>query len=248
MARHPPPETDRPFAGALRLAQPPRGAGYRANVDALLLGRAALLERPSARHGLDLGAGVGTVGLTYALFSGRPVTLVERDAAAAALARLNAGPFADARVIEADVADVAVRADLIVCNPPYTEPSAGRRSPDPGRDAARRGRLAPFLSAAARCLDGPDARALFIYPSEKLPELWSTARAAALSPASVRFVHPRREAPARAIIVSFVARPAGQTLVHPPWFEWHGARRDPDLAAFLAGTGEPPLPPPARGR
>ncbi len=231
------------FGGALRLEQPPRGAGYRANVDAFLLSRAALLDAPAAPRALDLGAGAGAVGLSYALFSSSPPTLVERNPAAAALARRNAAPFAGARVIEADVARARERAELVLCNPPFTDPSAGRPSPDPARDAARRGALAPFLRAAANSLEGPRARAFFVYPAERLPELLRGATLAGLAALSLRFVHARRLAPARVALVAFAPGPAPDTFrVLAPWFEWEGPTREPALAAFLEGRGEPPLP------
>ncbi|MCU0682767.1 MAG: methyltransferase [Polyangiaceae bacterium] len=245
MAPLPEPSADHLFGGALRLEQPPRGAGYRANVDALLLSRAALLERGAGRRTLDLGAGVGTVGLSYALFSTTPaasLVLVERDPLAAALARQNAAPFPFASVLELDVEHAHERAELVLCNPPFTDPSAGRPSAAPSRDAARRGPLAPFLHAAARSLEGPDARALFIFPAERLPGLLQGAALAGLSAASLRFVHPRHGAPARVVIAGFAAAAPPHTPVHPPWFEWEGAAREPALAAFLEGIGEPALP------
>jgi tRNA1(Val) A37 N6-methylase TrmN6 len=239
----PSPPADLFFAGALRLEQAPRGEGYRANVDALLLSRAALLDARPARHVLDLGAGSGAVGLSYALFAPTALTLVERDPLAAARARRNAAPFAGARVVEADVEQLNVRADLVLCNPPFTEPASGRPSPDLARDGARRGALAPFIRAAARALEGENARAFFVYPADQLLELLRTAAREGLSAASLRFVHPRPSAPARVVLAAFTAARPAVAAVLPPWFEWQGKERDAELAAFLEGRGTPPLPP-----
>jgi tRNA1Val (adenine37-N6)-methyltransferase len=107
------------FGGSLALSQPARGAGYRANVDALLLAAfaGAVLPPPAgvglpppARVGMpppagmgmppgsarrtrvafDLGAGCGAVGLSLLHFGATGrVVLVEKDAYAAALAQAN---------------------------------------------------------------------------------------------------------------------------------------------------------------
>jgi len=50
------------FGGSVVLFQPPRGAGYRTNVDALLLAGFATSSKV-AKVAFDLGAGVGAVGL-----------------------------------------------------------------------------------------------------------------------------------------------------------------------------------------
>src|SRR5262249_14264343 len=55
------------FRGRLTLWQPAKGAGYRANVDAILL--AAFAGAGKVRAAVDLGAGAGAVGLTL-LFLG----------------------------------------------------------------------------------------------------------------------------------------------------------------------------------
>src|SRR5580704_608773 len=102
-------------------------AGHRVGLDAVLLAAAA---GAGARHIVDVGAGVGAVGLALARrFSEALVDLVEIDEEAAALARENAkrnGVAERVRVIVADVTDAKARrtaelrdgaADLVVTNP-----------------------------------------------------------------------------------------------------------------------------------
>src|SRR5262245_58488176 len=122
------------FGGALSLRQPARRAGYRVNVDAILLGAfaAGVLEggsrrRSRARHAVDLGSGVGAIGLTLLhLDAAAHVTMVEIDPSLARLAEANAernGWSARVEVVCGDAAGVSAsltaKADLVVCNPPY---------------------------------------------------------------------------------------------------------------------------------
>jgi tRNA1(Val) A37 N6-methylase TrmN6 len=143
-ANCPTPEPDRLFGGRLALRQPARG--HRVGTDAVLLAAAA----PDVSRGLivDVGAGVGAVGLALAQQNpGAQVVLLEKNAPAAALARENValnGLESRARVVEADLFDVAARkaeglveaAELVVTNPPFLTAGDARPSPDCDRAMA----------------------------------------------------------------------------------------------------------------
>ncbi|HVU02720.1 MAG TPA: methyltransferase [Polyangiaceae bacterium] len=227
------------FGGSVALLQPARG--YRVNVDALVLGRFAAELRPEARHLVDLGAGVGAVTLAFSRFGrARRMTLVDRDAPLLALAAENLSRAAlDGAVVCADLsralpAALAGSADVVVSNPPYfTEgPSA---SPSAERRRARAGALPPFLGATKRLL-GRRARAFFVYPAERLPELLESAAAAGLVAKRLRFVHAFAASPARVVLAELrAARPGGLEIL-PPLVEW-AARgvRTPELAAIVEG-------------
>lgn len=276
----------------MRLAQLPRGEGYRLNVDAFLVTREALASLPSRRssqgsawaQAIDLGAGVGPIGLSLLCHgAAEGVTLVERDEASLELASRNALPFAHrARVVRADVADVAFFAhhpvapvddgadanaadpsrrapcpsashraacpggafDIVVCNPPFTEPGEGRPPPEARRRDARLGGLAPFVVAASTSL-APEGLALFVYPAPSLARLLGLARAHGLAPRTLRFVHPSPLAPARVVLVAFARDGARAPLaLRPPWFERDAAGRlDRALDDFLRSPpSAPPLP------
>src|SRR5690242_8238719 len=85
-----PVDEDALFHGKVTLHQPAKGFGYRANVDALLLAAfAAKIGRP-ASLAVDLGAGVGAVGLSLLYFgAAQRVAFLERDGTAAELCRRN---------------------------------------------------------------------------------------------------------------------------------------------------------------
>jgi tRNA1Val (adenine37-N6)-methyltransferase len=245
------------FGGSVVLFQPPRGGGYRTNVDALLL--AGFAASPPAAPGsvppgtgpglratskvpplaFDLGAGVGAVGLALLrLGAARRVVFVEIDEHPAAMARrnLDANGWTDrGEVVRADVRDVARarrgEAALVVCNPPYIAPGKGRVRAAEAR--ARSGELGIFIEAA-RQLAGRKARVCFVYPAAELGPLLGRLAAEGLHAKRVRFVHGTPEAPARVVLVEAQAGKAGGLHVMPPLVE-HAARGyTAEMQALLA--------------
>ncbi len=219
--------SDTLFEGAVKLAQPARGSGYRVNVDALLLGRFAAEGASAGRRATsawDLGAGVGAVALSLLHASAADsVVLVERDPEAASLAVANLaanGWAARGRVLHADVATLEESgvADLVVCNPPYTPPGRGRAGSVPARHAARAGELGLFVAAARRVL-ARRGRVCFVYPAPELVTLLSTFRDHGLEAKRLRFVHARPHLASRVALVEAKAAKAGGLVVLPPWFD-----------------------------
>lgn len=227
--------------GKVRLMQP--AEGYRVNVDALLV--AAFATRASAaKLAVDLGSGVGAIGLVlYAVGGASFVALVEREAALVELARENlvrAGARGEAYRL--DVASdrlppaLRQRADLVVCNPPYFARGASRHQKHPLTRAARTGELAPFVDAAARALAGTRGRAVFAYPAGALAELLRAADAESLVAKRLRLVHPRAAEPARLALVELRRAKPGGLVVESPLVEWSGPRtRTPELEAIVNG-------------
>jgi tRNA1(Val) A37 N6-methylase TrmN6 len=167
--------------GRLSLAQPKRG--HRAGTDAVLLARA--IGDQGAAHIVDLGAGVGTVGMIAALFApAAHITLVEIDPAMAALAMANAeanGMAERVRTIVADVlcprrADFGLEdgcADIVLTNPPFLTQGNSRTSPDPQRARAHvmaEGDLALWLRRASAILK-PKGRIVIIHRADALPDV-----------------------------------------------------------------------------
>ena len=204
----------------LTLHQPAKKAGYRVNVDAFLLADFAGAPK-RVRHAVDLGAGVGAVGLSL-LHADRAerVTLVEIDDALVPLAARNIeehGWIHRAEIIHSDVAKLRMTADLVVCNPPYVEPGRGR-SPSPAVARARQGSLVSFLDCARRVM-GRRARACFVYPAIEATTLFLELRKRGLEPKRVRFVHAKPNQPARIVLVDSCAAKAGGLVIEPPLVE-----------------------------
>lgn len=133
------------LGGRLRLRQGARG--HRVGTDAILLAAAT----PSETKGLllDVGAGVGAVGLSAALLAPRAtVGLVEIDSGLCALAQENIAANeleSRASTFETDLLSAAARrasrlanesAEVVLTNPPYLSAGRARVSPDRARALA----------------------------------------------------------------------------------------------------------------
>lgn len=205
---------DRLLDGRLRLLQPRKG--HRAGSDAILLASALPLLGQGAL--LDMGAGVGTVGLAAALMQPElRVTLLERDPELAALAGRNAGLNDAAGRVTVVAGDVTARAailaelglasasfDAVAMNPPFYPPGGTRASPVPNRKAAHvaEGALAPWLRTARRLLR-PGGHLALIHRVEALPEVLAGLETG-FGAVAVRPVHAFADKPAIRIIVTAV--------------------------------------------
>ncbi len=196
----------------LTLRQP--ASGHRVGADAVLLAAAA---GPPAGRVVDVGAGVGAVGL--ALVQRWPEArgdLIEISRELAAFAASNAresGLSERARVLCLDVLDGKARraagladgkADLVVSNPPYYAKGRVRSSPDPDRMRAHvlEASLADWIGAALALL-APGGRFVMIHRPEDLRPILE-ALGGRLGALGVRPVHPKAEAAAIRILVSGV--------------------------------------------
>lgn len=240
MNEEPPATTiDALWGGALVLEQPARGHGYRINVDALWLVRACASD--VVDHAIDLGAGVGAIGLSLLFLSiARRVSLIEREPSSAALLRSNARPFHDrATVIESNVADVSSAVEpaaLVVCNPPYFLEPTGPVANEARRADARSGHPVVFVEATARLLSS-DGVARWIYPAAGLSLVLVEAARVGLYPRALRFVHPGPTRAARVVLIE-LTRGDGVSIspvVHAPWYERSSdGTPDPTMARFIS--------------
>jgi tRNA1Val (adenine37-N6)-methyltransferase len=233
-----PPSHDTLFGGALVLHQPARGEGYRVNVDAVLLAWFAGAPR-RAKRAIDLGAGVGGVGLCL-LYRDRAdrILFVDRDRALLLFCKRNleANGWRErgdvARVDLSNRVGSWAAADLVVCNPPYSQVGAGR-APKLA-SAARVGDVEVFTRAARQVL-GARGRACFVYPANGLALLFDALRSSGLEPKRLRPVHATTDRPARVALVEAAAAKPGGLVVEPPLVERAARGTSPALDAILAG-------------
>ena len=204
--------TDSVLDGRLRLRQ--LRHGHRAGTDAILLAASTRLE--PGDHVVDVGAGVGTVGLALALRAkDLTVRLLDVDPEMAALAsdncRLN-GLELRVSVAQADLFDPDARraaglgeesASLVVTNPPFFLAEEGRESPYPAKARAhglgRKRHHADWLRASLALL-APKGRLHAIHRPEALPALLA-ATEGRLGAVKIVPVHARAGGPAIRILL-----------------------------------------------
>lgn len=168
--------------------------GHRFSTDDVLTAWYGTTWCPCARRVLDLGSGVGTVGMIAAwrLPAARFVT-VEAQEESVRLARKSArwngvedryeirlGDFREAGVLRPEE-----KFDLVLGSPPYFPPGSGVEGDHPQKVACRfelRGSIADYASVAARHLErgGVFACVFPIAPEEQAARVTEAARAAGL--------------------------------------------------------------------
>jgi tRNA1Val (adenine37-N6)-methyltransferase len=138
--------------------------GHRFSTDDILTAWYGVTWCPTARAALDLGSGIGTVGMICAWrLPGARFVTVEAQSESVVLARKSArynglveryeireGDFRKAEVLGVDE-----KFDLITGSPPYFPPEAGVKSGHPQKLACRfemRGTIADYCSTAAKHL------------------------------------------------------------------------------------------------
>jgi tRNA1(Val) A37 N6-methylase TrmN6 len=231
------------LGGAISLVQPRRG--YRFSIEPVLLGRFVRV-RPRDRV-LDLGAGCGVLGIAVAaMYRPREVVAIELQPQLAELIARNAAlnQISNLRAIASDIRARKIPGvapasfDLVVANPPFHARSTGRESPDHGRRVARGetgASLTDFVAAARRYARN-GARAAFVFNAARSAELISLMRSHRLEPKRIRFVHPRAELPAAAVMIEARADGGVEVAIEPPLF-LHGRtdRYTDEARALLEG-------------
>lgn len=135
--------------------------GHRYSTDDLLTAWTAARARPSARRLLDLGSGIGSVGLLtlWRLGTGAELTMLEVQTLSHALATRTVAHIGLQGRVSLHLGDLrdwpGGEFDLVTGSPPYIPPSRGVPSSHPQKAAARfelHGDVYDYCRAAARSL------------------------------------------------------------------------------------------------
>jgi tRNA1(Val) A37 N6-methylase TrmN6 len=187
-----PHETLDAISGHFRLFQ--LRAGHRFSTDDILTAWYGTSWCPAARTALDLGSGIGTVGMICAWrLPGTNFVTVEAQSDSVALARKSAqfnGLTGRYEIHAGDFRDEATlppgeKFDLITGSPPYFPLEAGVKSEHPQKLACRfelRGTIADYCAVAARHL-APGGFFTCVFPHEpaQLARVEAAARDAGLA-------------------------------------------------------------------
>jgi tRNA1(Val) A37 N6-methylase TrmN6 len=218
-------------------------------MDAALL--AAACDAKPGERVLDLGCGAGAVMLAAAARRpGAAFVGLERDGAAAALARANIaanGLAARAEALEADVGQrFAVLGlkpfDAALANPPYFDDPAELRAPHPAKRAAWMaegglGAWTEFLTGSVR----EGGTITVIHRADRLGDLMARLGGKAGS-LQVRPIHPFADAPASRVLVRAVKTGKAPLRLLPPLVLHERAGGKHTAAAEAILRGEANLP------
>jgi tRNA1Val (adenine37-N6)-methyltransferase len=232
--------------------------GHRFSTDDLLTAWYGTSWAPRAARVLDLGSGVGSVGMIAAwrLPGARFVTIEAQDLSVALVRKsvayngldgrydIRCADFRDEGVLAADE-----RFDLILGTPPYFPVGSGVESDHPQEIACRfelRGTIADYAAIAATHLDAGGTFACVFIEGQR-DRVESAARAADLAIVRRRpVVFKEDEPPFIGVFVMMRARDLPETMRHRTWIEpplvirTRDGRIHPEYAAVKLAIGFPP--------
>ena len=191
-------------------------SGYRAGIDAVLLAATVTLRDDKPQAVLDVGTGVGTVGLCVAHRNpAARVTMVESEKQLANLAQRNIAANDLCNRVRAICADVTAPAstlrdvgldqesfDLVLANPPYHDDKSGTAAASPLKQTAHamnENGLDDWLRFITRMLK-PGGKATLIHKADALDRVIS-AIGNRLGGLMICPVYPRADQPANRILV-----------------------------------------------
>jgi len=232
--------------------------GHRFSTDDLLTAWYGTAWAPSAGRVLDLGSGIGSVGMMAAWrLPGARVVTVEVQEESVRLARKSAaynGLEERYDIRRADFRDAAAlaageRFDLVLASPPYFPVGAGVEGEHPQKIACRfelRGDVGEYARAAVAHLQ-PGGFFACVYPEERRDRLESAVQAAALTVVRRRSVVFRDgEPPLITLFGMMRAQDLPEAMRNRTWVEPPLAIRSadgsvhPEYAAVKLSIGFPP--------
>ncbi len=196
------------FQGKLQVIQ--KKNGYRFSMDAVLVARATTVTAED--RVIDLGTGCGIIPLILARSGrGKEIVGIEFQGELTEIARRNVDLNGLAKAITIRQEDVRQFAssylpasfDCVISNPPFRKLATGRINPGRQKSVARHEitiTLDEVLKAAAYLLKR-HGRLCLIYPAFRAVDLFSMMRQTMIEPKIIRWVHARKDMPARMVLV-----------------------------------------------
>ncbi|MHC1724679.1 MAG: tRNA1(Val) (adenine(37)-N6)-methyltransferase [Syntrophobacteraceae bacterium] len=214
------------FNGRLAVCQERKG--YRFSLDAVLL--AGLSRIKPGDRVIELGTGCGVVPLilAYRDKTNKKISGVEIQPELAGLARANVDANGLGERIEICEMDLRESSsgfktgsfDVVLSNPPYRKPGAGRVNPERQKAIARHelyANLADVFRAAKHLLP-QGGRAALIYPAGRLAYLLSSAREQDFSPKRLTIIYSYPGGPGKLIHLESIKGGGEELTVEPPFY------------------------------
>jgi len=217
----------------VRLLQ--RRSGYRYSVDSLIIAGYVRQSGKNIKNCVDLGTGSGIIALLLASrYSHAVIQAVELQDSLAELAEKNIVLNSlekrvklirgDVRNLETVIPDQC--AELVISNPPYRRPGAGRISRGRERALARHEinlNLADLSGSASRILK-PKGSFYLVHLPERLTDIMESLRAVRLEPKRMRLVQARADAEPAFVLVEAVKEGGRGLKVDPVFimYDQHG--------------------------
>ena len=212
--------------------------GHRFGSDAFLL---SAFTKSTAGAAVELGSGSGVCSLLLAdRNKASHIFAVEIEPTLAALGKENfkengfgdkiSSLNTDIRLLDKSSFDRPIT--TVISNPPYFKAGAGRNSPNAIKNASRReinGTIVDFCSAAARILS-ENGKFYCVFTAERLVDLISALRAAALEPTTLVFVQHDDKCRPSIVLAEAAKRPKTALLLSKPLVLFRDGKPTDDAA------------------
>ncbi|ACI20237.1 MULTISPECIES: tRNA1(Val) (adenine(37)-N6)-methyltransferase [Thermodesulfovibrio] len=212
--------------GSIKICQPKEG--YRFSVDALILAHFVNLKR--VNKAIDIGAGTGIIGIILAKkYSESHITMIEIQSELAKLAQESAklnNVNNNITITCMDAKDLISSEsflhefDVVISNPPFRKPGTGRIS-NQEKKAVARHELSLTVTDIAKIsqkLLKHHGRLYIIHLPERFTEIVRIMSKHYLEIKRVRFVHSKKDSPAKMVLIEAVKGGRVALKVEPPLF------------------------------
>ncbi|WP_245757012.1 tRNA1(Val) (adenine(37)-N6)-methyltransferase [Hydrogenimonas thermophila] len=175
---------------------------------------------------LDVGCGVGVIGLLLARDFNIDLTMVEKQDVMAKLAQRNIKVNKiDAELIKSDFLEFNATKpfDFIVSNPPFYHPDV-IQSQNSHINACRYNThlpIEPFFKKVASLLSSR-GHFIFCYDASQLPQLLESLNKVALRAEELRMVHPKTDRAAKLVMIHARKNSKARLKVLPPFIVFEG--------------------------
>ncbi len=201
--------------------------GYRFSMDSVIL--SAHVKFWKAGKLLDIGTGSGIMAIILALkYPDIHITGVEIQKELASIANNNVilnHMEKNISILEKDIRQTEIdhingAQDIIIANPPYRKTGSFRINPNIQKAIARHEMklsLAELAKSVKRLLSS-HGKFYIIYPAERLSNLISTLCHYKIEPDEIRFIHTKKNAAAKRVIIKCINNGGQPVKILPPLY------------------------------